>query len=142
MLLETRGTKVEASQYGNPATRRSQMYFKIGDLAVSIVVGALAAFLASKAFGPQWHPLVGMAGGMIVGMLAQFLIFLLLLPLLGAFEVMIPSMLASMLGSMVPSVQVFSPRALLLLGGVLGLIAYIWVELADWRLRGDRHVES
>jgi len=118
------------------------MFYKIGDLFVPIIIGALTAGAVALTVSPSLAMPLAMIIGMLWGMAAQVLVLFVLMPLFGAFEVMVPSMMAGIAGGMVAGMLAVSWLTditfLIIIGIAVGGIVYGWVCWGNRRLKGER----
>jgi hypothetical protein len=123
-------------------TRGKQMYFKIGDFLVSIIIGSLTGICTFRVVATDWNMWLAMFTGMCIGMVSQVLISFIFMPLFGHLEIMIPSMITGMLTGMCSGMIAvaypypFPLKIAFVLGGVVGIIVCLWIYKRNRKLQG------
>jgi hypothetical protein len=79
----------------------ARLLYPLGDLAASLITGALAGLAAWAIVEPGWNMLLAMILAMIVGMVIGLVAFFPAAIVLGAMEAMVPLMFNGMLAGMV-----------------------------------------
>lgn len=119
-----------------------RLYFLVGDVLASSVIGGLAGLAVTSLIGPSWPMPVAMVVGMALGMLVSILSPLVFTPLFGAHEVMIPSMLTGMLSGMVcgmwAAMQTLSGGTASAIGALIGVGVVVLVWIGNALLHGEQ----
>jgi hypothetical protein len=116
-------------------------YFIFGDLLACTVTGAAAGWITYAVIPGDWHPLIGMALGMVGGMLIGTVGGLLFAPLFGDLEVALPVSLGGMVAgsatSMPRGMDGFGPDTSLWVGALAGLACLAYTYVLQARLHGE-----
>lgn len=117
--------------------------YALGDLAASLVAGALVSWVAWLIVVPGWSMWLAMFGMMMLGMVLDTVLFFLVSGLLGAHEAMVPMMFNGMIAGMVVGMSAaMMPIALrdaleMGVGSATGGLVFVWIVNAV--LRGPVH---
>ena len=120
----------------------SRWYFVFGDLLVSLLAGAVAAWFSALLVGVGWPMLAAMLVAMALGMMVGLFVFFPFSILFGAMEVMLPAMFTGMVSGMIigmwAAMHPLEGGSALLAGACCGLICLSLIWILNTRLRGVR----
>ena len=120
----------------------SRLYYVLGDLAGSVLVGLVVGWLCSVIVGTGWNMFLTMLFTMVLGMIVGLVLFFPLGILFGAMEVMVPLMFTGMVSGMVVgmwcAMAPMDGSTALFCGAVCGLIAIVIIWIVNNTVRGSR----
>jgi hypothetical protein len=114
------------------------MNFKIIDLLIGTLSGAVIAFTVNQLIPGHWNVLLAMAVGGVFGVVLKFVLLMLLAPFFGAFEVMIPlsliSMTVGMLSGMATVHESVPGGCIAAGGGIIGFSVAVGIYFSNKKL--------
>lgn len=107
-----------------------RLYFLIGDVVSTALIGALVAVICIAMLPADWHMAVAMLPGMAIGMIIPFFLCIFVLGRIwGALELMVPCMLGGMLSGMAVGMAMTMSALTMARAAMIG-VAVAWAALA------------
>lgn len=122
-----------------------KILFKILDYIISVLMGTGTLYVVSLVVGKDWNMFLAMVLGMFLGIAVLLVTVILFVYVSTAFELfpvgMLITMFIGMASGMVIAVAEIDFKIMLTAAAVLSLLAQLYIDLYNVKLKGDVPVE-